>query len=291
MKRALTAVCACVLGCAATAVTEKGEEEPRPVVQHRPRMRAPDVELFFRGEQPFARRGAEEWSLGDVTKSEMVFSPDKRRFAYVREKPTAQRQGLQPAHVLVRNLAGDPINEFAVYRPGKPEELIWLDNHRIGYVAPPAAPAAVSDPAKKTPANIYVVHDADSGEIIAARSGLEFLWSPQHAHVAFVSGGGAKQNLVVDGQNVWPRAGVTRLKLPPVWSPDGHGLAFAEDGPAGPRLVVLVEFDDAQGDLTWPIPREALAPGLKVFWANDSKVVIGESALRPRFAADWKRLQ
>jgi hypothetical protein len=28
-----------------------------------------------------------------------------------------------------------------------------------------------------------------------------------------------------------------------------------------------------------------------VFWAGDSKVVIGESALRPRFAADWERLR
>jgi hypothetical protein len=284
MKRVAVPLVACALGCAAVAVDEKPEPQTRPVAVRHVRTRAPEVELFFRGEQPFARRGDEEWPLGDVTKSEMVFSPDKRRFAYVRLKANAKPEAT-PAHVLVRNLAGDPINEFAVYRPGKPEELIWLDNHRIGYIAPPDL-----QPKKGAPTNVYVVHDVDSGEIIAARSGLEFLWSPQHAHVAFVSGGGVKQNLVVDGQNVWPRAGTTKVKLPPVWSADGHGLAFAEDGPAGPRLVVLVEFDDAQGDLTWPIPREALGPGLKVFWAGDSKVVIGETALRPRFAADWQRL-
>jgi hypothetical protein len=110
--RLLTASLACVLGCATAAATEKEQEPVQPVVR-RPRTRAPDVELFFRGEQPFARRGAEEWSLGDVTKSEMVFSPDKRRFAYVRDKVSA-RPGGAPAHVLVRNLAGDPINEFAV---------------------------------------------------------------------------------------------------------------------------------------------------------------------------------
>ncbi len=286
--RVAVAAIACALGCAATAVDEKPARPALPVARH-VRTRAPEVELFFRGEQPFARRGTEEWPLGDVTRSEMVFSPDKRRFAYVRLKANAKPEAV-PAHVLVRNLAGDPINEFAVYRPGKPEELIWLDNHRIGYIAPPPVDDG-AQPKRAAPANVYVVHDVESGEIIAARSGLEFLWSPQHAHVAFVSGGGGKQNLVVDGQTVWPRSGTTRVKLPPVWSADGHGLAFAEDGPAGPRLVVLVEFDDAQGDLTWPIPREALAPGLKVFWAGDSKVVIGESALRPRFAADWKRLQ
>jgi len=54
---------------------------------------------------------------------------------------------------------------------------------------------------------------------------------------------------------------------------------------------MLVEFDDAQGDLTWSIPRDAVGPALHVFWAGDNKVVIGETALRPRFAADWKRLQ
>ena len=39
-------------------------------------------------------------------------------------------------------------------------------------------------------------------------------------------------------------------------------------------------------DVTLP-----LAPGLNVFWAGDNKVVIGETALRPKFAADWERLQ
>ena len=61
-------------------------------------MRAPDVELFFKGEEPWARRGAEEWPLGDVKKDEMAFSPDRKRFAYVREKQTPK--GPAPARVL-----------------------------------------------------------------------------------------------------------------------------------------------------------------------------------------------
>jgi hypothetical protein len=284
VRRLALGYAAFALGCAAAVVTEPAPAPTAAATGARPRLRPVEVELFFRGEQPFARRGAEEWSLGDVTKSEMIFSPDKRRFAYVREKPNAQTKGA--TRVLVRNLAGDPINEFAVYRPGRPEELTWINNHRIGYIAPPD-PA----PRKGAPGNVYVVHDADTGEILATRSSGEFIWGPMHHHVAFVSGAGVRQNVVVDGQNVWPRAGLTRVHGAPVWSADGHGLAFVEDGNFGPRLVVLVEFDTAQGDLTWNIPRDAIAPGLKVFWASDNKVVIGETALRPRFAADWQRLQ
>jgi hypothetical protein len=290
----LVLVAALAVGCAGPTKEGPDPDAPKVVPHHtgeRPRtemkvrpMRAPEVELFYKGDQPFARRGGEEWSLGDVKKDEMSFSPDKKRFAYVREKQSAA-QGKAPAwRVLVRNLAGDPINEFAVYRPGKIDELIWLDNHRIGYLAP-------SEPAPKKSAPVYVVHDVNTGEILAARTGAEFIWGPDRRHVAFVSGAGIKQQVVVDGQGVWPRYGVTRINGLPVWSPDGHGLAFTEDAAKGPRLVVLVEFDDAQGDLTWNIPRDALGAGLKVFWAGDSKVVIGETALQPRFAADWQRLK
>jgi hypothetical protein len=274
VKRALL-VAAVAMGCAASAVPEVRVATTRPV---RTITRAPEVELFYKGEQPWARRGAEEWSLGDVQKGEMVFSPDGKRFAYVRQK--------QPnAHVLVRNLAGDPVNDFAVYRPGLPEKLSWVDNRRLGYLAPP-------DPNKKSaPSFTYVVHDADTGEVLAARSGVDFTWDPSRRHVAFLVGKPGAQQLVVDGKTVWPRAGMTRLHGDPVWSADGHGLAIVDDGGGAPRLVVMVEFDDPQGDLTWPVPRDALAPGLKVFWASESKVVIGESALKPKFAAGWERLQ
>jgi len=286
MKRVLLLGASVAIGCAAVAVTEPpASTGASKRTEHTRVLRAPDVELFFKGDEAWARRGTEEWALGDVKKDEMVFSPDKRKFAYVREKATASNaKTALPAHVLVRNLAGDPINDFPVYRPGKPEELDWLDNHRIGYVAP-------TDLNAKKPTNLYVVHDVNTGEVLAARSGGEFIWGPAHRHVAFVSGPPQKQAVVVDGQNVWPRFGTSRIHGQPVWSPDGHGLAFTEEGPQGPRLVVLVEFDDAQGDLTWNVPRDALGPGLKVFWAGDSKVVIGESALKPRFAADWQRLR
>jgi hypothetical protein len=139
---------------------------------------------------------------------------------------------------------------------------------------------------------VFVVHDADTGEVLAARAGADFTWDPSHRHVAFLSGVAGRQVLVVDGKTVWPRAGATKLHGDPTWGPDGHGLAIVDEGAAGaPKLVVLVEYTDPAGDLTWPVPRDALAPGLKVFWATDSKVVIGESALQPKFAAGWERLQ
>jgi hypothetical protein len=273
VKRRSLILAGLVLGCAAgTPSAGMAVATSLPPA----RTRTPEVELIFKGDQPFARRGCpgaacEEWALGDVTKSEMVFSPDKRRFAYLRQKGEGSR-------VLVRNLAGDPINEFATYKPTA-QELSWLDNRRIGYVATAE---------KKL---MYVVHDAETGEVLAARSGGEPIWGPQHRHVAFATGIDKSQALVVDGRNVWPRRGLTKLHGPPVWSPDGHGLAFVEDGNFGPRLVVLVEYDDASGDLTWPVPRDALGPGLHVFWAGDNKVVIGETALQPKFAADWERLR
>jgi WD40 repeat protein len=282
---ALGLALALVVGCAAAVPEVKSASTRRAPT----RSRGLDVEIFYKGDQPWARRGGEEYALGDVTRGEMVFSPDGRRFAYVRQaaQASAGRTGSAAAHVLVRNLAGDPVNDFAIYRPGMPEQLTWIDNRRIGYVAPSDAAATLSG----RKANLFVVHDADSGEVLAARAGAEFLWDAQHHHVAFVTGAPGRQVLVVDGKNVWPRTGSTRLHGEPSWGPDGHGLAIVEEGQGTPRLVVLVEFQDAAGDLTWPVPREALEPGLKVFWATESKVVIGESTLKPKFAAGWERLQ
>src|SRR5262245_569005 len=147
------------------------------------RTRAPAVELFYKGDQPWARRGTEEWSLGDVRRDEMIFSPDGTRFAYLRQRAQASVGTGAPAsaRVLVRNLAGDPVNDFAVYRAGMPEKLSWLDNRRIAYLAPP-------DPTQRgrvAAASTFVVHDADTGEVLAARSGIDFVWDPQRRHVAF----------------------------------------------------------------------------------------------------------
>lgn len=116
------------------------------------------------------------------------------------------------------------------------------------------------------------------------------LWDPTHRHFAEVRGKRGQQALFVDNRRIWPRQGATTFHGQPVWSPDGHGLAIVEDIAREARLVVMVEYRDPSGDLTWPIPRDAVAPTLKLFWANETKVVIGETLMRPRFAANWQRL-
>ena len=281
--RALSIGALVALGCAAGVPEMKtaSSSSSRASVG---RTRAPGVELFFKGDQPWARRGSEEWSLGDVHKDEMVFSPDGKRFAYVRARAQAAagKGAAASAHVLVRNLAGDPVNDFAVYRPGMPDKLSWLDNRRLGYLAAPDA---------NKHAMTYVVHDADTGEVLAARSGNDFAWDPSKRHVASSSASRGSRRSSSTARTCGRAPALTKLHGEPVWSADGHGLAIVDEGAGAPRLVVLVEFDDPQGDLTWPVPRDALAPGLKVFWASDSKVVIGESTLKPKFAAGWERLQ
>src|SRR4051812_23607379 len=143
-------------------------DNENPVLRASGRASPSSVELFFRGEQPFARRGSEEWSLGDVTKSEMRFSPDGQRFAYWRsvgggKKAERSASRKTPPKILVRNLAGDPVNEFVIYRPVAPEALSWIDNRRIGYLAPP-------DPSqgKSGAGRVFVVHDTATGEIVSA---------------------------------------------------------------------------------------------------------------------------
>ena len=116
------------------------------------------------------------------------------------------------------------------------------------------------------------------------------LWDVTRRHFAELRGRRGQQALFVDGRRVWPRSGATTFHGTPVWSPDGHGLAVVEEVARATRLVVMVEYRDPSGDLTWPIPRDAVAPTLKLFWANHSKVVIGETLMRPRFAANWQRL-
>ena len=271
-------------GCAHHPQVPRAERLPVIPQRHVTRALA-SVEIVFHGEQPFVKRGVEEYPLGDVQKSEMNFSPDGRRFAFVRASSREKDAARSPHRMVVRNLAGDPVNEFPLYRPGRPEMIVWIDDRRLGYLSPAV-------PEEKLAA-VYVVHDVQSGDVLQARSGAGFVWGPARRHIAFIAGSADKQTLVVDGKTVWPRRGTSRLHATPVWSPDGHGLALVDRGAGGTatKLVVLVEYDDPQGDLTWSIPPDAAAPSLRVFWSGDSRVVIGETVMRPRFAAGWERLR
>ena len=227
-----------------------------------------------------ARKGHPVVEIPGVDPDALSFSPDGGYLAYA----LPARQGGKGWRVLVRSVDGRERNEFDVYRPGAPDELQWVDDRRLAYLAPPEP---------KETRRIYVVHDAKTGEILAVRRGKKFSWSPDKKRLAYVSGRAPHQRVTVDGEPVWPRgSGTTMIRGEIAWSPSGEGLAFIESNQKGDgTLVVLVALDDTGGDLTWPLPSPAMAPGLRVFWAGESEVLIGETDLTPKFAANWKRMQ
>ena len=257
---------------------------------------------MFREGQAFAREGAREWPISEVHRDEMLWAPDGTRFAFLKlipresagvlelrkGKTNKKRRGKQAKrldayHIVVRNIRGDPVNEFPIYRPGKPADLDWIDDQRIGYLAPPDATG-----------DAYIMHQVQTGEIMQIFRGTRFVWSPGRKQLAYVTGKKNRDEIKVAGQTIWPRiaAGVSKRKIlgELVWSPDGSGLAFKEISGRQKNLVVLLVLDNPQGDLTWPLPRAALKSEHHLYW-GESKVIIGTSALKPSFAANWKRIQ
>jgi hypothetical protein len=265
------------LGCASSDPPVPHAPSPR---LQKPHAVPADAQVKFKGKDVYVGHHERLAPIAGVSKDDLIWAPDGDHFAYtleVRPKKTWR--------IFVRNIAGDPINEFDSYRPGQPHALDWIDDRTLGYVAAPS---------KRDFAQVYVVHDIQTGEVSAVRRGKMFAWSPgRKKRLAYVAGKTPKEAVQVDGRSVWPRArGTTQIHGEVSWSPNGHGLAFVElqKGGAG-RLVVMLELDDTAGDLTWALPQDALAPGLHVFWAGQSKVVIGETNLTPKFAANWERLQ
>jgi hypothetical protein len=195
------------------------------------------------------------------------------------------KKALDMFRVVIRNIRGDPVNEFPSYRPGKPHDLDWIDNQRLAYLSP-----------DDQTGEAYVVQSADSGEILQVLRGKQFIWSPGKEHLAFISGPKNKESVHVQTTLVWPRAkkepGDLKRKIQGslVWSPDGEGLAFMETVDKVSHLVVLLVVDNPEGDLVWPLPDGALMAENQVFWA-ENKVVIGKTALNPSFSASWNRLR
>ena len=114
------------------------------------------------------------------------------------------------------------------------------------------------------------------------------MFSPAGDHLAFVVGEPGHEHVGVDGVQVYPRAGETSILGEPAWSRDGGSLALIEGG-GRPQLVVLVEFDNPNGDNTWPLPPQATDPSLHVFWAGRTNVVIGRELTKPVFATSFTR--
>jgi len=118
--------------------------------------------------------------------------------------------------------------------------------------------------------------------------GFNFTFAPQHDQLAFVGGQAGAGFVAVDGAQVYPRRGRTIVASAPVWSKDGHSLAFLEQPVAHPaRLVLVAALDNPTGDTTWDLPADAKIDGASVSWAGAGKLVVRRTTLHPIFSATF----
>ncbi len=279
------------------------QSRPSSVSSQTPSVATPAIRIIFRDGKVYARSHEREWPIAEVGRDEMLWAPEGDRFAYIKEQerplslPPKRRkrkrgrvkQPLKTYRIVIRNIYGDSVNEFPVYRPGRPINLDWITSDRIGYQAPP----------DKT-GDAYVVHSVETGEILNIYRGQRFIWSPGRRALAYIAGKPGKQVIKVGGRLIWPRQGTRACKgrrCKPfrrtiigdiVWSRDANGLAFREKVNKQAYLVVLLVLDNQEGDMNWPLPKAALASDTHLFWGNE-KVFIGQSILKPQFAASWRR--
>jgi hypothetical protein len=277
----LAAACVAVSAVAACA----SEPPPRPPAAPRP---AP-VAARPRP-KPVDRSAGVARDLG-VDAARFVWSPGHGAFAIALPGAAAEA----PHKLVVYGAGGDKRAELEAVRAGEIAELRFLGEDRLAYLAPAAPPAppprhkkAARAKPPLAPHTAYVVQPLSGGAAPIACEGRSFVFSPAGDHLAFVAGDPGHEHVGVDGAQVYPRSGATRVLGEPAWSRDGASLALIEGG-AEPRLVVLVEFDNPNGDNTWPLPPQAADPTLHVFWAGAGNVVVGRELTRPVFATSFKR--
>jgi hypothetical protein len=284
-------------GC---ATSDGGGVQPTPSGRRSAALRARAVKVAFVGNEVWFVAPDRRWRLDGVTKGDVVWAPDGRQLAYT--KPPAGRTTRW--RVVVRNDAGEPVNEFYVYSDGRPEGLEFRGDRRLAYEIPVTAAPTASGKDGAQPARVLVEHDVRSGEIAAVHRGKSFVWSPDRRLLAYVGSAAAGDRVRVDSARVYPRSETVKVSVvsPIAWAPGGRGLAFLitrteprrgrkkPTGPAKVVLVVILEPDDAAGDLTWDVP-PGKDPGeaLNVFWAGKSRVVVGPAQFKPRFSASWQR--
>jgi hypothetical protein len=94
--------------------------------------------------------------------------------------------------------------------------------------------------------------------------------------------------VLVDGRRVNPAGGAVTVLAPPTCRADGTALAWIERRDGETRLVVLPEMDQRSEPLPWPLP--FVVTNDHVFWASQTKVVVGPSMLAPRAVASFEKL-
>lgn len=227
--------------------------------------------------------------------SDIAWSSKRRTFALA---VPAKTEEAAAKILLLGSTDGEKLAEFEALRPGPVTELKFLDDLRLLYVAAPA-PRPKAKGAKPTAPKItYVVQSITPGSPPLACEGTRFVWSQKGNHLAWVGGEPGAEYVGADGQKVYPRNGVTTIVGEPAWSRDGHSLAFVElagkpgskPGKGGqPKLIVLAEFDNPTGDLSWDLPVTIDRNAMRVFWAGRTSIVVGESLTKPAYSSSFER--
>jgi len=277
--RNLLLAAAALAGIVACASEPPPRPAPRPApVAARPKPARPAA--------PVDRSADVARELG-VDPARLVWSPSRSAFAIA-----------LPQKLVVYGVSGNKRAEIDAARAAEISELRFLGEDRLAYLAPAPAPApapahhkrhaARARPAAARATTTYVVQPLTGDTTAIACAGRSFVFSPAGDHLAFIAGDPGAEHVAVDGTQVYPRAGATRILGDPAWSRDGASLALIEGG-GRPQLVVLVEFDNPNGDNSWPLPPQAADPSLRVFWAGAGNIVVGRELTRPVFATSFKR--
>ena len=147
--------------------------------------------------------------------------------------------------------------------------------------ATPAAPAPEPQPPR-----LFVIQPLAPRAAPIRCQGFNFTFTRAHDRLAFVGGPTGTAFVAVDGAQVYPRRGRTVVAGAPVWSREGHSLAFLElPATRPPRLVLVADVDDPKGDTTWDLPADAKLDGAAVAWSGRDKLVVRRAATRPIFSA------
>jgi hypothetical protein len=161
-------------------------------------------------------------------------------------------------------------------------------NARLMHEVPRATPPVMPSVTPSAAARLFIIQPLAPRARPIRCQGFHFTFTREHDRLAFVGGQAGAAFVAVDGAQVYPRRGRTVVASAPVWSKDGRSLAFLEL-PAGhpARLVLVAEFNDPAGDVTWDLPVDAKIDGASVSWAGTGKLIVKKAAMRPIFSASF----
>ena len=98
--------------------------------------------------------------------------------------------------------------------------------------------------------------------------------------------------MFLGGRRIHPDAGKVQILVRPIWRRNRCAVAWIErTGTGAPALIVIPALPDiaaapAPGSiLPWPLP--SVSARDRLFWAGDTRVIVGPALLAPRAVATW----